>query len=856
MPEEIGELIKKEHIQTMKKDIARFQVEVGEADVSVAIRTEPKRKVEEEAKRMEFERKKAEEGRKLEEEKRRQDESRRREEEARQRLEAEKRAQEAAIIQVRAAEEERRRKLEEEKKKREEEIRIEESRRIELEKKIAEEKQRAEEEQRRREQESKRIAELERQKIEEERKKQEEKRRIKEERRRKEAERPKTRKEILLLEKEKLAAAKIELDKSLRALSFKNKPFDSRKTDLLLRVKEIEKNFQLIDSNEKEIEEKQKIVEEKEGKAISSKEKMRFEKERWQIEEQRRELEQKRWPWEEKLKQIKDQINGIDLELQKAESEKGNLEARQKEILGKEEKIFLEIEKIGLQAEIQKLEQLKSSFEEGKTVLLISFNKAKENLDKSLIKENQIEQEEKMIEEEEKTAGGLKERRQLETERWQIEEKRREAETERWRLDEEKNNIEIQLKKLISRIQVISDGQKNINNKIKEIDIKLGLVAPDIAAKTEAAPKIEEEIKEAETKKPAALEKMEEIESEGQRRIEEARKRIAELKKEIEGGKEQPEKPEENEFVKQEERREELMKRFKPLEEREASAEFKPRPMDSTAKAQVWGGIKGQPIVRVLPKKPTFGEKLWVRLLIFTVALALLLANVTFWYWFFKVRKQLPANQPETGQENAEIPSIYSGLPDGSNVIAPLVSVETAKTLKIYKPEDATVLLKQALGEKLPESQFIGLVIKNEKENRIIGLKEFFSALSLKAADEFYAKTGNEITLFIYSQPEGNRLGLALRVADKKEFSDLLKNQEATMEEDYKAFFSLMGEQKPAAARYFRDANQATGYSGPNFRYKILSSNDLGIYYFVSDNYFVFASSWQSMEKAIKKLNP
>ena len=64
-----------------------------------------------------------------------------------------------------------------------------------------------------------------------------------------------------------------------------------------------------------------------------------------------------------------------------------------------------------------------------------------------------------------------------------------------------------------------------------------------------------------------------------------------------------------------------------------------------------------------------------------------------------------------------------------------------------------------------------------------------------------------------------------------------------------------MGKEEPAIIPYFRDASVSKEYKGPNFRYKTLVSIDLGICYLVLDDYFVFTSSWQSMEKVINRLS-
>jgi len=68
------------------------------------------------------------------------------------------------------------------------------------------------------------------------------------------------------------------------------------------------------------------------------------------------------------------------------------------------------------------------------------------------------------------------------------------------------------------------------------------------------------------------------------------------------------------------------------------------------------------------------------------------------------------------------------------------------------------------------------------------------------------------------------------------------------------SFFELQGKDGPGIVSYFRNAKDVSGYNGLNFRYQTLTTNDLGICYFLSDDYFILTSSWNSMERVLKKL--
>jgi len=56
-------------------------------------------------------------------------------------------------------------------------------------------------------------------------------------------------------------------------------------------------------------------------------------------------------------------------------------------------------------------------------------------------------------------------------------------------------------------------------------------------------------------------------------------------------------------------------------------------------------------LIRVVSKKPTIREKLWVRILIVSIILVVLAGIGTFWYWFFKVKTQTPVPPDKTSEQ-------------------------------------------------------------------------------------------------------------------------------------------------------------------------------------------------------------
>ena len=133
-------------------------------------------------------------------------------------------------------------------------------------------------------------------------------------------------------------------------------------------------------------------------------------------------------------------------------------------------------------------------------------------------------------------------------------------------------------------------------------------------------------------------------------------------------------------------------------------------------------------------------------------------------------------------------------------------------------------------------------------------MKDIFGILSVDVLDSFFEQIEDIPTMFSYSQEQGNRFGFVVKAKKSDDLRITLKSMEPTMEIDFDPLFSLMGKEGPAAYNFFRDASAIEGYKGPDFRVKTLNKEDLGICYYVSEYYFAFASSWESMVELLSKM--
>jgi chromosome segregation ATPase len=241
------------------------------------------------------------------------------------------------------------------------------------------------------------------------------------------------------------------------------KEIESRKKAVLMEKEQLEKRIQNIEKRESEIENSEKNLEEKTQQETDPQEKRKIEEERRAVEDQRREIEEERWKIEEELTGKKELEKALEIDYQKTLNlEENVLEQSQKEESRKKIKTLQEkldeILKIkdNLSEQTRALDQKKTDIEQG-------FSPLQERID-------EIEKDEKAIQERESLSENSQDKRKLEEERRAIENKRREIEEERWQLEQEK----IQIEKEKEEIELILKRENDLRQQIQELEGKIG----------------------------------------------------------------------------------------------------------------------------------------------------------------------------------------------------------------------------------------------------------------------------------------------------------------------------------------------------------------------------------------------
>lgn len=257
-------------------------------------------------------------------------------------------------------------------------------------------------------------------------------------------------------------------------------------------------------------------------------------------------------------------------------------------------------------------------------------------------------------------------------------------------------------------------------------------------------------------------------------------------------------------------------------------------------------------IPKELPKKLSSSQKIIVR-----AGLVLILALIAgFFYWSLtkeeaaidKITDQ-PAEQPV--KKPTEPPTKEPVKTPEIAVPSSLISVEAVKNLEIENLNEVPLILSNLLKDEIEPKGFTRILLENKIENKIFNLKDFFEIFEIKSPQGLLSeKLDDNSTFFIYSNLKTNRFGFVTKVTETEGMLDLLKKWETTMAQDTEKLFNFLGKDKPALSQVFKTAS----YQGEGFRFLTISRDDFGICYAWLDDYFIFTSSFESMQKSIENI--
>ncbi|MBI2644347.1 MAG: hypothetical protein HYW95_02490 [Candidatus Wildermuthbacteria bacterium] len=347
-----------------------------------------------------------------------------------------------------------------------------------------------------------------------------------------------------------------------------------------------------------------------------------------------------------------------------------------------------------------------------------------------------------------------------------------------------------------------------------------------------------------------------------------------------------------------------IEKQPEPEPEPEPKPEPQPQPVTPESKTETRFPRKELP--SSLPQPPSRFEKIFVRIVISVLGIAILVNGAFALYWYFGKQGKLPLIGKKPAPSPTEIPTptaspsespFESPLPTSTPSTTPTATAtptptttatatqtpspspsatatpspsatatytptpapipgaivfNRTATLLVSSPEGIRPALDQLLREDSPNG-FTRVLLKDETTNQQISIQEFF-VRGMGGSTEIQGLLGQDATIFVHTLPlQGatrKRIGIIAEVADAGRAKTVLKEEERTFEQETESFIALMGPKGSGYRNYFREYE----YRGTLVRFQTLSKNDLGICYAFMGNKVMVTTSLESMERAIDDL--
>lgn len=272
------------------------------------------------------------------------------------------------------------------------------------------------------------------------------------------------------------------------------------------------------------------------------------------------------------------------------------------------------------------------------------------------------------------------------------------------------------------------------------------------------------------------------------------------------------------------------------------------------AKPGIFMPQENEPVAKEIPEKEEIIQTLipaqkppssFKKILIRLSAIIIVLLLGSFFYWLFSAGK-LPKTEitrPET-ENIVETPVESEEIAEELKIVIPeaLISAGFSETIEIADITAIPQMVSQIMQKTYENEGYSRILFQNTKENKIIGLKEFMSAFPVTVPEKILAGLEDDFTLFVYSSKGTNRLGFVAKT--NSDISSEVSLWEKTMEADTQNLFAVLGKKDKALASSFKSSS----YQGNAFRFLTISKDDFGICYSLFNNYFIFATSFESIK--------
>lgn len=635
-------------------------------------------------------------------------------------------------------------------------------------------------------------------------------------------------------EKQNLFEEKEELQRELNSLSSEKQTFEKERQRINADLENYKRiNIYPIIEREKEVERRKKSIEEKERGMLSPSEEEKVEQKRWEIEDERKKIEEERWNAEEGMKDKREAFAKFEVDRGNFLAKEEVLKEKIANIVKRLEDIRLRRERISLEKELQSLIEQKDPLKSEKDETLEKLTELGKTMSRNLIKEREIEEEIRSIENREREITASEEKKNFERERWDKDEERRQMEKTKWENERTRRELDAKRRELDARYSRLELREKEI----RDILSKIQGAFPE-----KKENKMEEEIKE-ETKVEAEPEPPVTPETPQTSDMPELETETPQIE---ETPAPQPEVAEPE--IKESTAAEEYLKSDQP--------EFPQISIDENLRKELIEGIvkeeEGIPSPQmpepvITAKKPSPSKKLVSRIIAIVVSAALIFFVFTFWFWYFKVRK--PEQTGTSSGATATSTATSTIVTEEIFIGAPLITVDATETLEFTtSTQDLVNSFSLITKNEYDKGKFVRVVVKDMVRKKEFSLTDYLNAFRITIPQAVLAKLASSSTVFLYSLNRGvNSFGIVMKQTENA--ASAIRSWESTMEKDTDYLFTILGKR----ARVTSSFSQSV-YKGVVFRYISFPGSNFGLTYTVVNNFFIITSSGESIIQTIDSI--
>ncbi|MCX6789591.1 MAG: hypothetical protein NTZ42_03210 [Candidatus Gribaldobacteria bacterium] len=304
-------------------------------------------------------------------------------------------------------------------------------------------------------------------------------------------------------QRNRFAQEKSDLDAKLQVFWPQRRPLELKLATLAEEKQVLIKSLSPFIIKDAQIKSQEKEIEQKEKATSLPQERHQLEEQRWALEQQRRQAAQQKWEQEEKVEAKNAEIKAVELQLQDILSQEGNLLGQKEKATEELEKITFAQERLMLIEKVAVLDAQRRGLGKEKATSQSEDLLLSRQLNELGQQEKALEAQEVSLEEAIDKADSFPKKKEIEQNRWRLDEQRKSTEQKRWEIEKKAEQNKEQINVLSKSYDEALRKQMALEIRAEDIDVYLRKPF------TEAESIVEERNKQRETIEAAKKQEIE-----------------------------------------------------------------------------------------------------------------------------------------------------------------------------------------------------------------------------------------------------------------------------------------------------------------------------------------------------------